>query len=97
MVSGMSMDSDEMDERAHRRVLHQDYVESGSRYLVVIASDGIWEQLKPEEVGRLVVEGYREGKTDNALCEEIGLEAHRRWMTREGVQDDISIMITWLN
>jgi len=31
------------------------------------------------------------------LREEIGLEAHKRWMAREGLQDDISIMITWLN
>ena len=55
-----------------------------TRYLVVIASDGIWEQLKPEEVGRLVVESAESARAVTSQFAGTVTAAFTVWLSKFG-------------
>ena len=63
---------------------------------IVLASDGIWEFLSNEEVVNIVQEYYLENNVEGAI-EHLYNEAAKRWIMEEGVVDDITIIIMFLN
>ena len=63
--------------------------------VILLASDGIWEFLKNEEVLNIVKKYYEENNAEGAL-EEIYQEAYKRWMENEGIVDDITAIILFL-
>ena len=51
---------------------------------MVIASDGIWEQLKPEEVGRLVVESAESARAVTSQFAGTVTAAFTVWLSKFG-------------
>lgn len=97
--SEASVDSDKLDEMADTTTKSMNSVDQPSfstkqDFVVVVASDGVWEEISIDEVGRRVA---RHGREDvGALCDSLVQDARRKWLTtRGGVADDISIMVAW--
>ena len=66
------------------------------RYLI-LASDGVWEFLTSESVIALVDREFRAGRSVDAVCKKIILEAALQWRLREGMyRDDISAIVIHL-
>ena len=63
--------------------------------IILLASDGIWEFFQNEEVLDIVKKYYDENNADDAL-EELYQEADRRWRENEGIVDDITAIILFL-
>ena len=63
--------------------------------IILLASDGIWEFFQNEEVLDIVKKYYDENNADDAL-EELYREADRRWKKNEGIVDDITAIIIFL-
>jgi hypothetical protein len=93
-----SIDSDEMDNRAlnAHRAWKMEQKWTRPRYALVLASDGIWEQIPPAEVGAKVAQHAQSGATSDAFCKALVHDARARWLTRRGVADDITVLLTWL-
>jgi serine/threonine protein phosphatase PrpC len=94
-----SADSDQLDERADTTNKSKDSLEQPSfspksNFFVVVASDGIWEQVSIDEVGRRVAQHGRENL--DGVCNALVQDARRKWITtRGGVSDDISVLVAW--
>ena len=63
---------------------------------IVIASDGVWEFLKNEEVADIVLPFF-EKKNAEGAAEALVREAYRRWKSEEDVIDDITCVILFLD
>ena len=63
--------------------------------IILLASDGIWEFIKNEEILNIVQKYYEKNNAKGAL-EEIYYEADKRWREKEGVVDDITAIIVFL-
>ena len=67
-------------------------------YIVVCASDGVWEYLSNDDVMNIVKDVYvKEGKADEA-CEILVKKASDEWRKENNnTMDDISCAILFLN
>ena len=63
---------------------------------IVLGSDGIWEFISNEEVVEIVKEYYFDNNIEGAI-EHLYNEASNRWIMEEGIIDDITIIIIFLN
>lgn len=54
---------------------------------MVLATDGLWDQLSPAEVAE-----YLRGRELKGALDAMTAEAARRWRAREGSSDDITIV-----
>ena len=63
---------------------------------IVLGSDGIWEFISNEEVVEIVKEYYLDNNIEGAI-EHLYNEASNRWIMEEGIIDDITIIIIFLN
>jgi serine/threonine protein phosphatase PrpC len=94
--SGMeSVDSDRLDELAETTNKSLDSLDQFSKpdFFVVVASDGIWEQISVDEVGRRVAQHGRDNL--DSVCETLVNDARRKWLSTKGVADDISVLVAW--
>ena len=65
---------------------------------VVIASDGIWDRFSNEEVTKLVMDPeFYEYKDADSCASWMIKEAVVRWKSEQGMIDDITIIIAYLN
>ena len=61
---------------------------------IILASDGIWEFISSEEVVDIVKEFYWKNDVKGA-AECLYEEACKRWMNKEGIIDDITLIIAF--
>ena len=61
---------------------------------IILASDGIWEFINSEEVVDIVKEFYLKNDSKGAT-ECLYEEACKRWMNKEGIIDDITIIVVF--
>ena len=70
-------------------------IKKNDRFLV-IASDGIWEWLSNQDVGRILYPYYLKDDAEGA-AERIIREAHDAWLGQlDGIIDDITCYIVFL-
>ena len=63
--------------------------------VIVVASDGVWEFLDNDHVLKIISPFYDRGDArgaGKAICEE----AHNRWVSQEGIVDDITVIVLFL-
>ena len=63
---------------------------------VVIASDGIWEFMSSDEVVNVVKDFYLKDDIEGAV-NFLYKEASNRWITKEDIIDDITIIVVFFN
>jgi len=63
--------------------------------IILLASDGIWEFIDNEEALNIVKKYYEENNAEGAL-EELYHEADKKWRENEGIVDDITAIILFL-
>jgi serine/threonine protein phosphatase PrpC len=62
---------------------------------LIIATDGVWEFISSMEAVEIVKDVWGKGKSE-ACCEKLVEEARRRW-EKENVEDDITVVVAFLN
>ena len=63
---------------------------------VVIASDGVWEFMSSDEVVNVVKDFYDKNDCEGAVnC--LYKEASNRWITKEDIIDDITVIVAFFN
>lgn len=62
----------------------------------MIASDGVWEFLKNEDIVNIVEPFYRKNDVDGAV-EALIKEASNTWKNSNECMDDITCIILFLN
>ena len=63
--------------------------------IIIIASDGVWEYLSNEQVGRIARKHYPEYKAE-AAANDIVMAADNEWKRRGPVTDDITCVVVYL-
>ncbi len=63
---------------------------------IVMASDGLWDRIPNDEVTRLVTPFYERGDPESAVTFLIK-ESADRWTREQGMIDDITIIIVFIN
>lgn len=64
---------------------------------IVMASDGLWDRISNDEVTRLVASPfYERGDAEGAISFLIK-EASDRWTREQGMIDDITIILVFIN
>ena len=99
-VPGLAMSRSFGDQIAHTvgvvvspEILEHNFNEEDK--VILLASDGIWEFLKNEDVLDIIKKYYEENNAEGAL-DEIYREADKRWRENEGIVDDITAIIIFL-
>ena len=69
-----------------------EWVLSEEDKFIILASDGIWEFMDSEEVVSLVKDSYISNNIQVA-AENLVLESSKRWKQKEGVIDDITLIL----
>ena len=64
--------------------------------VIVLASDGVWEFLKNQEVANIVYPFYLQKNAEGA-AESLVRAAFKRWKREESVIDDITCIIVFLD
>lgn len=64
---------------------------------IVLASDGIWDQLSNTEVMMTIANKFYPQKDAEGACQYLVKEAVNRWQTDQGMIDDITIVVAFLN
>lgn len=62
-------------------------------HFLVLATDGLWEFITNEEVAKMT----KPFTVPEEACEHMAKEAHTRWMKEEGVVDDTTIIVAFLD
>ena len=99
-VPGLAMSRSFGDQIAHSvgvvvspEILEHNFCEEDK--IILLASDGIWEFIDNEEALNIVKKYYEDNDAEGAL-EEIYTEADKRWRENEGIVDDITAIILFL-
>ena len=65
--------------------------------ILILASDGVWEFITPQQAVELVAPFYRDGKKAFDACKWLIANAAARWRANEGdYRDDITCIVLWL-
>ena len=64
--------------------------------IIVLASDGVWEFLKNQEVANIVYPFFLQKNAEGA-AESLVRAAFKRWKREESVIDDITCIIVFLD
>lgn len=65
--------------------------------ILVIASDGIWDRFSNEEVMMTIATHYYPQRDAEGAANRLVKEAADRWQAEQGMVDDITIVIAFLN
>ena len=63
---------------------------------IIIASDGIWEFMSSDEVVEIVKDFYLKNDLEGAL-DYLYNESSKRWINKENIIDDITVIIAFLD
>lgn len=63
---------------------------------IVLASDGVWEFLRNEDVGRIIYPFYLKKNAEGA-AECLVREAFKKWKKEEDIIDDITCIVIFLD
>ena len=74
----------------------QEYFLAPDDKIMVLASDGVWEFLKNQEVASIVYPFYLQKNAEGA-AESLVRAAFKRWKREESVIDDITCIIVFLD
>ena len=69
-------------------------IDNNSKY-VVLASDGLWDVIKPYDVIRMVRPYFKKGDSDGA-CKLLLKKAEQMWKKHNEERDDITIIIVFI-
>lgn len=64
---------------------------------IVVASDGIWDRLSNQEVMTIIVQQYYKTKDAEGATNHLVKESVDRWQREQGMVDDITIIVAFLN
>ena len=64
---------------------------------IVIASDGIWDRLSNQEIMMLIAKQYYPNRDADGAAAHLVRESVDRWQTEQGMVDDITIVVAFLN
>jgi serine/threonine protein phosphatase PrpC len=64
---------------------------------LVIASDGIWDRLSNQEIMMLIAKQYYPTRDADGAASHLVREAVDRWQSEQGMVDDITIVIAFLD
>ena len=65
---------------------------------IIIASDGLWDRLSNEEIMQIVMsENFYSRKDADGAANYLTQESVKRWQTEQGMVDDITIIVAYLN
>ena len=70
---------------------------SPSDKFVVIASDGIWDRLSNTEIMMTIAKQFYPTRDADGACNHLMRESVDRWQTEQGMVDDITIIVAFLN
>jgi serine/threonine protein phosphatase PrpC len=65
--------------------------------ILVIASDGIWDRINNEEVMTTIATKFYPSRDAEGACTFLVKTAAERWQSEQGMVDDITIVIAFLN
>jgi serine/threonine protein phosphatase PrpC len=63
----------------------------------VIASDGIWDRLSNQEVMMTIAKQFYPTRDAEGAASFLMKESVERWQTEQGMVDDITIIVAFLN
>jgi serine/threonine protein phosphatase PrpC len=63
----------------------------------VIASDGLWDRIPNDEVCRIVANPFYERGDPEGAATFLAKESADRWTREQGMIDDITIIIAFIN
>lgn len=66
-------------------------------HFIVIASDGLWDRFGNDEVTRIVGTAFYDKKDPEGAVNYLMKESVERWQTEQGMIDDITIIVIFLN
>lgn len=64
---------------------------------IVLASDGIWDRLSNDEVMMIIAKQFYPMRDADGAASFLMKEAVERWQTEQGMVDDITIIVAFLN
>lgn len=64
---------------------------------LVIASDGIWDRLSNDEIMMTIAKQYYPARDAEGAASHLVKESVERWESEQGMVDDITIVIAFLN
>ena len=64
---------------------------------MVIGSDGLWDRIPNDEVTRIVANPFYVNKDAEGAVNYLMKEAVDRWQREQGMVDDITIIVVFLN
>lgn len=64
--------------------------------IVVIASDGLFDRISNEEITRILIPYYEKNDPEGAV-QYLIKESADRWMKEQGMIDDITIIVAFIN
>ena len=70
---------------------------SPSDKFIVIASDGIWDRISNDEVMMTIANKFYPKKDADGAANYLVKEAVERWQNEQGMIDDITIVVSFLN
>lgn len=66
-------------------------------HVLIVASDGVWEFITPQQAVDLVMPLREQGKSANDAAKWLIANAAKRWRDIEGdYRDDITAIVLWL-
>lgn len=65
--------------------------------ILVVASDGLWDRFSNHEIMMSIVTGYYHNRDADGAISYLMRESVDRWTREQGMVDDITIVIAFLN
>ena len=64
---------------------------------LIIASDGLWDRLSNAEIMHTVAQYYYPSRNSEGAASHLMRESVQRWQQEQGMVDDITIIVVFLN
>jgi len=64
---------------------------------IVVASDGLWDRLSNQEIMTIITQHYYKFKDAEGAVNHLTKESVDRWQREQGMVDDITIIVAFLN
>ena len=64
---------------------------------LVVASDGLWDRFTNNEIMMTIVNGYYKQRDADGAISFLMKESVERWTREQGMVDDITIVVAFLN
>jgi len=64
---------------------------------IIVASDGLWDRFSNEEIVKIVGMNYFDKRDAEGAASHLMKESVDRWTREQGMVDDITIIVIFLN